>query len=107
MTGARSLVGVLLVLGFCAPSWGQEAESSIRSNEVISPQLRSLRAALSAGSHDAVDEFWTSVALRGTPLIEDIAGDTENLLVTFLWRNTESLAGVFLLSGLTNWKRTY
>ncbi len=106
MTGARSLVAVLLVLGFCAPSWAQEAESSIRSDEVVSPQLRSLRAALSAGSHDAVDEFWTSVALRGTPLIEDIAGDTENLLVTFLWRNTEPLAGVFLLSGLTNWKRT-
>jgi len=94
------------VLGFCPPSWTQEAESSKGFDEIVSPQLRSLQVALSAGSHDAADEFWIKVALRGTPLIEEIAGDTESLFVTFLWRNTETLAGVFLLSGLTNWDRT-
>ncbi|MGH9944694.1 MAG: alpha/beta hydrolase-fold protein [Pyrinomonadaceae bacterium] len=34
--------------------------------------------------------FWAEVKSQGTPLVETIEGDGENLLVTFLWRSPEN-----------------
>ena len=38
----------------------------------------------------AVSAFWRQVEKQGTPLIETIDGDEDNMLVTFLWKDEKS-----------------
>ena len=42
------------------------------------------------GVANAVERFWSEVNSRA-PLIEPIDGDNENVLVTFLWKETFSM----------------
>lgn len=52
-----------------------------------SPRLAALKRELESGRREALAEFWREVAREGTPLVESIKGDDQNLLVTFLWRD--------------------
>lgn len=51
-----------------------------------SPRLTLLKQEIRAEKAIALDRFWAETAKQGTPLVESIKGDHENLLVTFLWR---------------------
>ena len=51
-------------------------------------QIKALRAAVDSGQASAVERFWEDVKIKGAPLIEPLAGDDKNMLVTFLWKGT-------------------
>src|SRR6185437_9677379 len=53
----------------------------------VSPRLVALSKDLGAGNGSALESFWQEVTRQGTPLVETIKGDQENVLVTFLWRS--------------------
>jgi Domain of unknown function (DUF3327) len=69
---------------------------------VTSPRLTRLLSELQSGNHDAIPEFWLETEKQGTPLIELIPGDATHVWVTFLWRATQPVKNVLVVSGLTN-----
>lgn len=69
---------------------------------VASPRINKLRAAIRDGFPDVLDSFWEEIAATGAPLIEPIDGNPDNCLVTFLWRATEPIARLTLISLLTD-----
>ncbi|GEM_PF-4886364 len=69
-----------------------------------SPRVAALRNQLQKGNRSAVTEFWEDVRKAGTPLLEPIAGDRKQVLVTFLWREVGDTRNVvvFLQTGGLN-----
>ncbi|MGB8321914.1 MAG: enterochelin esterase [Candidatus Acidiferrum sp.] len=61
-----------------------------------SPRIAALRTSLASGKPESVNEFWEEIQKQGTPLIEPLAGDNENMLVTFLWRGAPGTQNVFV-----------
>ena len=53
---------------------------------VESQRMQALRASVERGERNSVTAFWEDVKKAGAPLIEPIAGDRENMAVTFLWK---------------------
>lgn len=45
----------------------------------------------------AIQEFWEYIEVNGTPLIETIDGDLENVLVTFVYKADEEIDNVVLI----------
>lgn len=66
-----------------------------------SPKLDSLRRAVAAGNTAALDVFWQEISQQGAPLIEPLAGDEKQLLVTFLWRAADEAHNVAVVSNLS------
>ena len=64
---------------------------------VESQRMRALRAAVEHGDRESVSSFWEEVKKAGAPLIEPIAGDRENMAVTFLWRGKTNTQNVLVL----------
>lgn len=59
--------------------------------QLISPRLKALAAAVSAGDRAAADRFWRDVTRTGTPLLEPAPDGRKNsMLVTFLWRSSDA-----------------
>lgn len=52
------------------------------------------------GNKKAVEEFWSEVEKQGTPLVETIDGDDNNVLITFLYRSKEKLESVMAYGGV-------
>lgn len=53
---------------------------------VSSPRIERLRQDVERGDVGALDAFWKAIAAEGTPLVEVIAGENHEVLVTFVWR---------------------
>jgi len=64
---------------------------------VESKRIPALRAAVVRGDRESVNAFWEEVRKSGAPLIEPIAGDRENMAVTFLWRGKPDTHNVMVL----------
>jgi len=64
---------------------------------VESQRIRALRASVERRERDSVDSFWEEVKRAGAPLIEPIAGDRENMAVTFLWKGRPDTQNVMVL----------
>ena len=64
---------------------------------VESQRIQTLRASVERGEPDSVSSFWEEVNKGGAPLIEPIAGDRENMAVTFLWKGTPHTQSVLVL----------
>jgi enterochelin esterase family protein len=64
--------------------------------EYESPRIKALRASAQGGQKN-VDAFWEEVKKSGAPLIERLAGDDKNMLVTFLWKGTPDTQNVLVL----------
>lgn len=62
-----------------------------------SPQIKALRSSVEAGKQGSIDAFWAEIKKNGTPLMEPLAGDDKNMLVTFLWRGASETHNVFVL----------
>lgn len=54
-----------------------------------SPRLARLLGELQLRTPGALDTFWSEVSECGTPLIEAVAGDQAQTLVTYLWRGDD------------------
>ncbi len=64
---------------------------------VESPRIQALRASVQRGEPNSVSSFWEEVKKAGAPLIEPIAGDRENMAVTFLWKGRPDTHNVLVL----------
>ena len=64
----------------------------------VSPTIASLLEAVRQGKPDAESEFWSRLQRTGAPLVEPIAGDTANVLFTFVWRGDPSTHHVALVN---------
>ncbi|MBV8896691.1 MAG: DUF3327 domain-containing protein, partial [Acidobacteriaceae bacterium] len=65
-----------------------------------SPAINNLRSAVSSGKSGALQNFWSSVAKTGMPLVETIAGQKDFSLVTFVWRGKGSTRNVVIFDGV-------
>lgn len=83
------LAGIIALLAASAPA-GQGLD-------IESPRLRALQQALALGRGSALTDFWMDVVDSGTPLVERI--DDDEMLVTFLWRESEPLDRVVVVGG--------
>lgn len=64
---------------------------------VESQRIHALRGSVERGERESVNTFWEEVKRAGAPLIEPIAGDRENMAVTFLWKGTPYTHNVLVL----------
>ncbi len=64
---------------------------------VESQRIQALRASVERGERESVNSFWEEVKKAGAPLIEPIAGDRENMAVTFLWKGKPDTRNVMVL----------
>ena len=64
---------------------------------VESQRIQALRASVERGERESVNAFWEEVKKTGAPLIEPIAGDRENMAVTFVWKGTPNTHSVVVL----------
>ena len=68
-----------------------------------SPAINNLRSAVVSGKSGALQNFWSSVAKTGTPLVETIAGQKDFSLVTFVWRGNGSTRNVVIFDGVAGY----
>jgi enterochelin esterase-like enzyme len=67
----------------------------------IGPRIATLKQRLESGDGRALAEFWREVARAGTPLIEPAKDKLHEVIVTFLWRGSDTnTRGVGLLAPL-------
>jgi len=64
---------------------------------VESQRIRVLSASVQLGERESVNSFWEEIKKAGAPLIEPIAGDPDNMAVTFLWRGMPDTRNVLVL----------
>ena len=62
-----------------------------------SRRIQALQASVQRGEKESVNSFWEEVKKAGAPLIEPIAGDRDNMAVTFLWRGKPDAHNVMVL----------
>lgn len=62
-----------------------------------SRRIRALQASIQRGDRESVNAFWEEVKKTGAPLIEPIAGDQDNMAVSFLWRGRPDTRNVMVL----------
>ena len=62
-----------------------------------SPRIAALRSAVESGQPGCLAAFWDEVKKSGTPLIERLPDDQNDMLVTFLWKGTPQTKNVLVL----------
>lgn len=67
---------------------------------LFSPRLNRLLQEFQVEGQPALDTFWREVAQQGTPLIERLADQEQQVLVTFLWRASEAIKNVVVIGQL-------
>jgi enterochelin esterase-like enzyme len=62
-----------------------------------SRRIQALQASIQRGEKESINSFGEEVRKAGAPLIEPIAGDRDNMAVTFLWRGKPDTHNVMVL----------
>lgn len=95
---------LLLSLGAIRSTSAASARADITATEPrpVSPKVAAL-AAQAAKDAGAVVRFWEETAAAGTPLIEPIEGDAENVLATFLYRGGDDITNVVVFVNRGLW----
>lgn len=71
------------------------------NGNLMSPRMRVLADAVSAGESGVIEAFWAEMAAAGTPLIEPDVDNPALCTVTFLWRATEPVENVVVVEWIT------
>lgn len=69
-------------------------------NKLISPKMSKLVKEIESDNYNAANEFWTSIEMYGTPLIEEISNDRNNVLVTFLYKDNNAQENVLIFGSV-------
>jgi enterochelin esterase-like enzyme len=64
----------------------------------VSPTISALQQAVTNQTANAEPQFWSRVERDGAPLVESIAGDTANVLFTFVWHGDSATKNVALVN---------
>ena len=78
----------------------QSTAQSPKENPILSPRLKELEKSIASGNQNALGQFWQEITQRGTPLVEPLPGDQQNMLVTFLWRGDQATQSVIVAGGV-------
>src|SRR5687767_14083391 len=85
--------------------WGLSQAAGLatsRSSEIVaieSPSLRALAKDVAGGNAAAEAAFWT--AMQGkAPLVEAIAGDDDESLVSYVWRGSKATQKIDMIGGV-------
>lgn len=70
------------------------------SHIASSPRIRELRRRVAEGDTAAVEAFWHRLTREGTPLLEELEGDREHVLLTLVWRAEQPVRNVVVVPGL-------
>jgi enterochelin esterase-like enzyme len=72
--------------------------------KLLSPKMNELVVNLNNSNSNTVDNFWKTIEKDGSPLIEKIEGDENNILITFLYRGTEEIKNVLIYGGIPGFR---
>jgi enterochelin esterase family protein len=64
-----------------------------------SEKIKSLKSNILEGNKEAINDFWKEIKESNTPIIEEIQGDTDNVLITFLYEGNKEVENVVVLDG--------
>ena len=92
----RTIVHTSAILLAAALSGAQTPAA--RATPPASTAVAALQSAVSKGTPGAEAAFWARVQRDGAPLVEPIAGDTSNLLFTFVWHGDSATRNVALVN---------
>jgi enterochelin esterase-like enzyme len=93
MCGAALMTGMGFFAGACLAA--NDEPKTLLGPRGESPRIAQLKQQLNAGNAAAIEDFWKEIINKGTPLVEAIPGNSQDVLVTFLWRddgNTQNVA---------------
>ena len=62
----------------------------------LSPRLQALQEQVKSGDRSSLDKFWKEIGERGAPIIEPVAENNRDMLVTMIWRAGEETRNVFV-----------
>ena len=93
---ALRIITTLFTLLILNASLGNFVSAQSLDGRPLSPQLATLQDRLKSGDREALDSFWKEIGERGAPIIEGVAGNDREVLVTMLWRAREETKNVFV-----------
>lgn len=64
-----------------------------------SEKINNLKRSILDGNKKDIDEFWKEIKENNAPIIEEIQGDTDNVLITFLYEGDKEVENVVVLDG--------
>lgn len=64
--------------------------------ENSSPKINILMEKIKSGDTDSISQFWRDIERYGSPLIEEIHGDDENVLITFLYKGDSNVKNILI-----------
>ncbi|WP_346961848.1 alpha/beta hydrolase-fold protein [Clostridium sp.] len=71
--------------------------------DILSGEIKKLIKDIKTERVNVIEEFWKDVEEQGTPLIENIKGDDNNVLVTFLYRGKD-INNVMIYGGVPGFR---
>jgi enterochelin esterase family protein len=92
----RTIVHTTVIVVAAALAGAQSAPTP--TTPPVSTSVAALQEAVSKGTPGAEATFWARVKRDGAPLVEPIAGDTSNLLFTFVWHGDSATHNVALVN---------
>jgi enterochelin esterase-like enzyme len=69
----------------------------MNTTKIESPRIKKLYEDVKINKEESLQAFWSEIAKKSAPLIEEIEGDDENYLVTLLWKETEPIDNVSVI----------
>src|SRR5215831_18407913 len=103
MNRRLSYLTIALIVVTCS-SFAGTVTSRSQTVPPTSPRLTALKKDLESGNRAALENFWQEVTKQGAPLVESIAGDDRNALLTFLWRAKEETKNVVVVGGIAGYE---
>lgn len=61
-----------------------------------SPKINALVEKVKSGDINSINLFWRNVERYGAPLIEEIEGDNQNVLITFLYKGDSNIKNILI-----------
>ncbi|MFX0021985.1 MAG: alpha/beta hydrolase [Candidatus Hermodarchaeota archaeon] len=65
---------------------------------LISPTLANLQKSIRVNKKKAISDFWKKIEKSGVPLFEEIEGDNNNYLITFIVREDKDVENIFVFN---------
>src|SRR5271156_4256065 len=95
------LVPIILVI--LADASGQmPTYSAVGPND--SASIAKLRHQVQSGDAGAVNKFWVAVHKSGAPLVEEVPGEKDFSLLTFLWHGNDQTRNVVIFDGVAGFE---
>lgn len=76
----------------------------MKAQSIISPRLQALEREILAGNYLVLDSFWKALEEEGTPIVEAIEADENNVMVTFIYREKKLVNNVVVYGAFPSYR---